>query len=118
DGASVTLVSPVEEILTWTRLAEQAWPTTLDSQPYFVAEFDSQTLKSVFEEAIAAMGTAGEGATLFANTYTGSVTVTARPETHERLAALAQELRDLPTSARLSTARILVHRRIATSLAE
>lgn len=83
-----------------------------------MAEFDSQTLRSVFEEAIAAMGPAGEGAMLFANTYTSSVTVTARPETHERLDSLAQELRDLPTSARLSTERIPVRRRLATSLAE
>lgn len=118
DGASVTLVAPIEEVQTWTGLAERAWPTTLESKPYFVAEFDSQTLKSVFEEAIAAMGPAGEGATLFANTYTGSVTVTARPETHERLESLAQDLRDLPTSARLTTERIPVRRRLATSLAE
>ena len=118
DASSITLVSPDDEIVMWSKLAEQAWPPTFESKPYFVAEFDSQTLRSVFEEAISAMGSAGEGATLFANTYTGSVTVTARPETHDRLAGLAQELRELPASARLSTERIPVRRRIAASLAE
>ncbi|MCA9272788.1 MAG: hypothetical protein KDA31_07070 [Phycisphaerales bacterium] len=118
DGASITLVAPAEELQTWAALTDRAWPTTLETKPYFVAEFDSQTLKSIFDEAISAMGPAGEGALLFANTFTGSVTVTARPETHERLESLAQELRDLPTSARLTTERIPVRRRLAASLAE
>lgn len=118
DGASVTVVAPADELIMWTRLAEQAWPAALESKQYFVAEFDSETLRSILDEAIKAHGGAATDFTLFANTYTGAVTVNARDEIHEMLEGLVDELRNLPSGARLGMERFPIRYRVASDLAE
>jgi len=118
DGASVTVVAPFGELSLWTRLAEQAWPTTLESRQYFVPEFDSETLRSILDEAIQAQSGASQEVTVFANTFTGAVTVNARSETHEMLAGLVEELRNLPSGARLGMERFPIRYRAASDLAE
>jgi len=118
DNTSVTVVAPVEELQTWQRFAEQAWPDTLESRQYFVPEFDSETLSTIFDEAIQAQSYAAENVKVFANTYTGSVTVTAPSETHQLLLALVDELKNLPAGARLGTDRIPVRHRVASDLGE
>ena len=118
DGRSLTIVAPQEELDTWKRLADQAWPSTPATKQYFVAGFDSETLCTVLNEAVQAQDSTADEVRIFANSFTGAVTVTASEETHRMLEALVTELRSLPTGARQGTERLPVRHRVAADLAE
>ncbi|RNC81190.1 MAG: hypothetical protein ED559_05155 [Phycisphaera sp.] len=118
DNTSVSVVAPVEELPRWLSIANQAWPNSLESMRYLVPDFDSETLSAVLSEAIQAQSPTPDEVTIFANSFTGSVTVTADELTHTILKELVEELRQLPAGARFKTERLDIRQRVAQDIAD
>ncbi|HED54125.1 MAG TPA: hypothetical protein ENJ00_07980 [Phycisphaerales bacterium] len=118
DGRSVTIVAPRDEIGSWKNLAEHVWPVSLETDQYFVPGFDSESLRAVLEEAVQARTPDQDEISIYANVYTGSVTITAPSEVHEMLRGLVDELGHLPPGARRHTERLPIRHRIASEITE